>query len=143
MTPLVRWLKFNAVGALGMGVQLTALAGFNRLFAGHYLLATGTALELTLLHNFLWHQRFTFRDRRGTTPRLQALWRFHMSNGLVSLAGNLLLMRVLVHSARLPLLPANLIAIAFCSLANFALGTRWVFSSPAASDLTSTLCNVK
>ena len=63
MNPLIRWAKFNAVGVLGMGVQLAALAGFNRLFAGHYLAATCAALEVTLLHNFVWHERFTWRDR--------------------------------------------------------------------------------
>ncbi len=135
MNPLVRWAKFNAVGVLGMGVQLAALGGFNRLLAGHYLVATCAALELTLLHNFWWHQRFTWRDRRSSTPRLQALWRFHVSNGLVSLCGNLLLMRVLVHGAHLPLLAANAVAIVCCSVVNFTLGTRWAFATPRAVAL--------
>ncbi len=129
MNPLVRWAKFNAVGVLGMGVQLAALAGFNRLFAGHYLAATCAALEITLLHNFLWHERFTWRDRFDSTPRLRALWRFHVSNGLVSLCGNLLLMRLLVQGAHVPLLVANVAAILCCSVANFALGTRWAFAA--------------
>lgn len=128
MTPLTRWIRFNAVGVLGMGVQLAALAGFNRLLHGHYLLATGAALELTLLHNFWWHRRFTWRDRAGS------LLRFHVSNGLVSLAGNLLLMRALVQGAHLPLLVANVVAIGCCSLANFALGTRWAFALPVTTQ---------
>lgn len=47
-----RWLKFNAVGALGIGVQLTALASYHTLFALDYLAATALAVETALLHNF-------------------------------------------------------------------------------------------
>ncbi len=130
MTAPVRWLKFNVVGAVGMGVQLGALAGFNRLLHGHYLVATGAALELTLLHNFFWHERFTWRDRRASVPRLRALLRFHAANGLVSLLGNLMLMRLLVQGGHVPLLVANGIAIVCCSLANYGLGSRWAFALP-------------
>ena len=55
MNTLLRWGKFNLVGAMGMGLQLAALALFNRWTAGHYLYASALAIELTLLHNFIWH----------------------------------------------------------------------------------------
>jgi putative flippase GtrA len=55
------------------------------------------------------------------------LIRFHLSNGAVSIAGNLLLMRWLVGGLHIPLMPANFAAIAACSLINFALGDRFVF----------------
>jgi hypothetical protein len=59
-------LKFNAVGAMGMVVQLGLVAVFNRLMAGRYLLATALAIEITLLHNFFWHVRYTWRDRKDS-----------------------------------------------------------------------------
>ena len=126
MTPLARWLKFNAVGVLGMGVQLVALALLNRWLRGRYLVASAVALELTLLHNFWWHMRFTWRDR-AREERARALLRFHVSNGLVSLAGNLVLMRVLVSWGHVPVVAANLCAIVCCSLLNFALANLWAF----------------
>lgn len=130
---LRRWGKFNMVGAMGMAVQLSALALLTRWSAGSYLLASAAAVELTLLHNFLWHWRFTWRDRRDSATPLRQLTRFHLSNGLVSLLGNLALMRLLVHRAHLPLLAANAIAILGCSLANFCLGDAWAFAeAPAA-----------
>jgi len=122
-----RWIKFNLVGAVGVVVQLSALALFNHWFRGHYLFATIAALELTLLHNFAWHLRYTWRDTQGST--LTRLLRFHLSNGLVSLAGNLLLMRLLVSQAHLPVLAANAIAIACCSLVNFFLSHHWIFAA--------------
>jgi putative flippase GtrA len=53
MSSLARWARFNAVGAMGMAVQLGALAMLARVARGHYLWATAAAIELTLLHNFI------------------------------------------------------------------------------------------
>jgi putative flippase GtrA len=129
VSTLIRWCKFNLVGAMGMVVQLAALALFNRLTAGRYLLASAAALELTLLHNFAWHLHYTWRDRRDRSALLVQLVRFHLSNGLVSMLGNLALMRILVHEARMPLLASNSIAILCCSIVNFCLGNNWAFAA--------------
>jgi putative flippase GtrA len=125
----IRWSKFNLVGAMGMAVQLAALDLINRCVPGHYLIASAAAVELTLLHNFVWHLCYTWRDRRDGSARLTQLIRFHLFNGLVSLLGNLALMRILVHDARLPVLVANSIAILCCSMVNFCLGDHWAFAA--------------
>jgi dolichol-phosphate mannosyltransferase len=129
MNPFIRWLKFNLVGALGMVVQLGSLAVFNHWFAGHYLCATFAAIELALLHNFAWHLHYTWRDRRDCSALPAQLLRFHLSNGLVSLVGNLALMRALVDGAHLQVLAANGIAILCCSIVNFFLGDTWTFAA--------------
>ncbi len=125
-----RALKFVLVGGLGVGVQLGVLAALNAIKI-NYLLATALAVEAAVLHNFLWHQRFTWADRAGIKMRgsLTTLFRFHLSNGLISVVGNLLLMRLLVPEFRLPVLHANIATIAICFLANFLASDRWVFSS--------------
>jgi putative flippase GtrA len=139
MNTLIRWGKFNLVGAIGVAVQLAALALFNRLAPGHYLCATAAAIELTLLHNFVWHLHFTWRDRRNDSAVLAQLVRFHLSNGLVSMLGNLILMRLLVHQAHLPILLANAVAILCCSILNFVLSNHWAFRQTvgAPSELSS------
>ena len=120
----LRWLKFNLVGGLGVVVQLVCLALFRRWM--HYLVATALAVEIAVLHNFFWHERFTWKDRPG--GRRQRLLRFHLGNGVVSILGNLGLMWLLVsHFHMKRLLFANAIAIAVCSLLNFALGEWFVF----------------
>ena len=129
MNTLRRWGRFNLVGAVGMVVQLALLAGLNRLASGHYLYATAAAIEITLLHNFVWHLRFTWRDRRHGASVLGQLLRFHLSNGLVSMLGNLVLMRILVHGAHMPLLAANCVAVLCCSVVNFCLGNSWAFAA--------------
>jgi putative flippase GtrA len=128
MNTFIRWGKFNVVGAMGMIVQLGLLALFNRWAAGHYMFASAAALELTLLHNFVWHLHYTWRDRRDPTSLPAQLLRFHLSNALVSMLGNLALMRILVDEAHLPLLVSNGIAILCCSVINFCLGDGWAFA---------------
>jgi putative flippase GtrA len=134
MNTLLRWGKFNLVGAMGMGLQLALLALFNRWTAGHYLYASAAAIEFTLLHNFVWHLHYTWRDRRDGATQLRQFVRFHLSNGFVSMLGNLTLMRLLVHEARLPLLVSNVIAIVCCSVANFCLGNKWAFAGPRKAE---------
>jgi putative flippase GtrA len=114
-----------------MVVQLTALALLNRWAPGHYLYASAAAVELTLLHNFVWHLHYTWHDRRDDSALLTQFVRFHLSNGLVSLLGNLALMRLLVQEAHLPVLISNCIAILCCSIVNFCLGNDWVFAAKA------------
>lgn len=122
------WVKFNLVGAIGIGVQLAVLAALNRAL-GNYVLATAIAVEFTVLHNFLWHERFTWADRAGLSWResLLRLVKFNLSNGAVSVLGNIVLMRCFVGGLGLPVLVANLLAIAVCGLVNFLLGDRFVF----------------
>src|SRR5512140_3345440 len=108
-----RWLRFNAVGLGGIIVQLAVLACLTRLAGLSYLPATGCAVEAAVIHNFAWHQRWTWRDRGFSGAALLApLLRFHLTNGLVSIAGNLLLMRVFTGTVGLDPLLANPIAIA-------------------------------
>ena len=131
-----RWVKFNFVGGLGVGVQLLALAVFRRWMKLDYLLATGMAVEIAVIHNFLWHERFTWADRpaRRRVQSLVRLAKFNGSNGAVSLVGNLVLMRVLVGELKFNYVASNLLAIVSCSLVNFVLGDRFVFEAEAKPD---------
>jgi putative flippase GtrA len=124
-----RWLKFNLVGALGTGVQLGALVLLKSALHMNYLRATALAVEISVLHNFIWHERYTWRDRvlRSWRGQLRSLAAFHLTNGLVSIVGNVLLMRLFVGQLRIPYFVANLLAIGICGLANFVLADRIAF----------------
>lgn len=127
MSPATRlrlW-KFSLVGAIGIVVQLGVLAVLLALRT-NYLTATALAVEAAVVHNFFWHQRFTWSDRAGSSAAVR-LFRFHLSNGLISVAGNLLLMRMLVGWLGVPVLAANAMAISACFVANFLASDRWVF----------------
>lgn len=135
MNPLTRFLRFNLVGILGIVTQLTTLFVLNHAFPHHYLVSSTIAVELTLLHNFIWHLHYTWpaESQRRTREALTQLLRFHLSNGLISLLGNLVLMRLFVHSTHMPVLLANTFTIACCGLANFLLAHHWVFSRATQS----------
>jgi putative flippase GtrA len=129
-TIFTRWLRFNAAGLVGVIVQLAALAAFTHIAGFTTLVATTFAVEAAILHNFIWHERYTWADRTHAAPQLAfaRLLRFNLSNGAVSLLGNLVLMKLLVDTAHLPLLLGNLIAIAICSTFNFLISEYIVFA---------------
>jgi putative flippase GtrA len=123
---LVRWLKFNAVGAFGIAVQLTVLTLLKSGLGLNYLLATALAVEATVLHNFVWHERFTWSDRPPQTS-LKRLVKFNLTTGGLSILGNVVAMKLLVEVVGVNYLPANLLSIAACSIANFFVADRAIF----------------
>jgi putative flippase GtrA len=132
----LRWVKFNLVGGLGIAVQLAGLLALKSGLHLNYLLATALAVETAVLHNFLWHERYTWADRvqpswQRSPPRLL---RFNLATGSVSIAGNLALMKLMVSLGRVNYLIANGIAIALCSLLNFLVSEEWIFGSEAKNQ---------
>jgi putative flippase GtrA len=129
-TPLLaRWTAFNLVGFAGMAVQLAVVAFLVKVMGWNYLLATGLAVEAAVLHNFAWHQQWTWRDRPPSSRRDLAvrLARFHILNGAVSLAGNLALTALCTGLLHLDPIVSNMIAIAVCSCINFTASEAMVF----------------
>jgi putative flippase GtrA len=126
----LRWLKFNAVGALGVGVQLAVLFLLRSELHWNYLAATALAVEVTLIHNFFWHERYTWADRLRPSSKksLPRFLRFNLANGSVSILGNLVLMEVLAGRLQMNYLTANVVAIALCSIVNFLFSETWVFA---------------
>ncbi len=129
---LRRAAKFYAVGGAGIVVQLAALAALKSAAGLHYLVATALAVEIAVLHNFVWHERWTWRDRTHGGGIFARLVRFHLSNGLLSLAGNLVFMRVLAGACGVPYLAANAVSIALCAALNFAASEWFVFRAHSA-----------
>jgi putative flippase GtrA len=133
---LARWLKFNFVGGIGIVVQFVVLYFLKTVLHFDYLFATAVAVEAAVVHNFAWHEQFTWSDRvqpswRESLPRLL---RFNLANGGVSIIGNLVLMKVMVGMGRMNYLAANVVAIALCSVANFLVSEEWVFGEKGSSS---------
>jgi putative flippase GtrA len=125
-------VRFYAVGAAGIIVQLAALTFLTSRLHLNYLPATALAVEAAILHNFFWHERWTWAERTRSLPAggLRRLVRFHLTTGAVSILGNLALMQALVGRMHVPYLAANATAIALCSLLNYLAADRLVFRSP-------------
>ena len=129
----IRWLKFNVVGGIGILVQLGTLTLLRSGLGVNYLIATAAAVEAAVLHNFFWHERFTWADRPAGKS-VRRLMRFNLSTGAISIVGNLVAMKLLVGVIGVNYFIANLLSITVCSLANFAVGDRWVFAMSSAED---------
>jgi putative flippase GtrA len=128
-TSLHRWLVFNAVGALGFLVQMAALVLLMEWLHWNYVPATALAVEAAVVHNFLWHQHWTWADR-APAGRARA-WRrfacFNLTNGLLSIAGNLVFMRLFMDALPVNYAAANAMAIAACAILNYIASDRLVF----------------
>lgn len=127
---MIHFIRFNVVGVFGFALQSGAL--FVLTHGAHpfgYLPATVVAVELAILNNFIWHQRWTWRDRPSATAgeTLRRLAKFNLTNGAVSITGNLVLMSILVGRLGLPIAGANVASVAACSICNFFLADRIAF----------------
>ncbi len=131
-----RFGRFSLVGLMGAGLQVLLILLFTKQLDISAALATSMAVEITIVHNFMWHEHFTWtgRGHRGTREVAVRLWRFHVGNGLISLAGNTVLMYWLVERLQVPVVPATLGAIGTLALVNFFIAERWVFADALSRD---------
>jgi putative flippase GtrA len=123
-----RFLRFNIVGAAGIGVQVFAvwlLADRMRLPIS---LATVAAVGAAVVHNYCWHRVWTWADRQRSDPAFLEFLLFAGANGLVSLAGNVAIVTALTAFTRVGAVPASLIAIASCGVVNYWVADRAVFA---------------
>ena len=105
-----------------------------------YVPATLVAVESAILHNFFWHERITWDDRRREAgSSAQRLLRFHLGTGLTSLLGNLAVTTFAVEALHFPTLLANAMAVGTTSLANFLVADRYVFSSTSATVIVAAI----
>ena len=125
----LRWLKFYLVG--GVGIAALILVALKTGLGLNYLVATALAVEGAVVHNFLWHQRFTWPDR-SSGDRGAGSWtcfvKFNLTTGALSIAGNLVFMKVLAGLGHVNYLLANAITIAACSVLNFLVSDGFVFA---------------
>jgi len=127
---MMHWIKFNVVGLLGFGLQSATLFILTHtVYSISYLAATAVAVELAVLNNFVWHQRWTWNDRPSSAKKetWRRLAKFNVTTGLVSLVGNLVLMSILVGRFGLPITGANVITVGACSVLSFFLADRIAF----------------
>ena len=133
-----RWARFASVGVIGFAVQLTLVHLLTAVVGLDYLVAIVFAVEAAVLHNFVWHERWTWRDRVMGSSREAAyarLVKFNAASGLISIVGNVFFTAVFVELAGAPVLAANVAAIVCLTMLNFLAADRLAFA-PAARHRT-------
>lgn len=131
---------FAMVGAMGFVVQLTVVALLTTLALWPYWTATIAAVEVAILHNFWWHEQWTWRERSTDAGVAARLLRFHVGAGCISIAGNLLITTLGVEFLHVGAITANIAAVALTSLANFWVADRWVFHASESARPEGLAC---
>jgi putative flippase GtrA len=121
------WLqlvRFSVVGASGYVVNLLLYALCVKVVGIHYLVAEAIAWVTAGANNFVWNRHWTFKAREGQI-HVQAV-RFLLVS-LLALAVNLLVLRILVESAGMGKLAAEMIALGASTPLNFLGNKLWSF----------------
>lgn len=133
-----RYARFLTIGLFGFVLQLSTLWALTSMAHWPWLPATLASVELAVVHNYLWHACWTWRDRPGTAAA--RFVRFQLANGLASIVGNAALMWLLAGVLGMPPVPANALAVAAISVANFLAADRWVFRRRGRLGVASIVC---
>jgi putative flippase GtrA len=124
-----RFVRFVIAGAGGFIVQVGMLAVLTSLFGVHYLVATLIAVEAAILSNFVWHYRWTWRDRAASW--VDQLIRFNALNAITSIFGSIFLTALFVEVVGLQVVSANIASVLALSVINFLGANRLVFRAAA------------
>jgi dolichol-phosphate mannosyltransferase len=123
--------RFLLVGGSGVVVNSCALAALHQGVGVPLLIASPLAVELSIIHNFVWNDRWTFRHRARSRTQMQRFARFN----LVSLIGLLIttgITLLLVEQLGIQYLISNLCGVALATLCNFSANTHWTWQTREA-----------
>ncbi len=118
-----RMARFGIVGTLGLGVNSAVLFLAHGVAGLPLLVASALAVEVAILHNFLWNDRWTFG---ASGFSLRRLGKFNLTSlgGLLIASGVLYL---LVTFVGVHYLLANLAGVALATAWNFASSLLWTW----------------
>jgi putative flippase GtrA len=127
----VRFVKFAAVGALGMVVDLTVLNVMHKVFGLPLLVANTISFSTAVLSNFTWNRLWTFPESRER-PLIPQLAQFTLVN-IVGLAINNLVLGLVFNFVK-NFLPdpldynfAKITAIGVVLFWNYGINRLWTY----------------
>ena len=123
--------QFLVVGASGVLVNNLTLFTLYQFLRLPLVFASSVAVLLSIGNNFVWNDRWTFKQRHGAlSSAMRRFARFGAASfgGLVLTTGTLWL---LVNEAGLNYLVANLLAIGAGTASNFVINSRWTYGKAA------------
>lgn len=133
---MTRWARFAGVGLMGLVFQLSLVYVLTSILTVDYRIAIVIGVEAAILHNFAWHERWTWRDRVVGSSREAAyvrLMKFNAASGLISIVGNVAFTTAFVELIGAPVLLSNVSAIICLTLLNFMAADRLAFAPAMGS----------
>lgn len=124
----VRFIKFLAVGASGVVVNLGAQFVLKDLLNVSLPIAAGVAIEISIISNFLFNDAFTFRDRRSD-ERNSFFFRLLKFNGicLIGAAVQYAITLLLTENFGIYHLISAFIGIAVATMINYLVNNWWTW----------------
>jgi len=132
MKATVRTARFLAIGWLGFVVQIAAIGALTALAHWPWLPATCVAVEASIVHNYLWHERWTWGDRACASvpaPRVVRFAKYNAATGLVAIVGNVGLTALYLSLLTVPAVVANALSVVTLTIVNVVVADRWIFTS--------------
>jgi putative flippase GtrA len=117
-------IRFSIVGASGYAVNLILYALLVKVLSVEYLVAETVAWIVSAGNNFVWNRHWTFKAGDGQVHAQAA--RFFVVT-LVALGFNLIVLRILVESAGMDKVVAEVLALAASTPLNFLGNKLWSF----------------
>lgn len=122
-------LAFCAVGGSGVLVNTGLLLLLGHLAGLRLELASPLAIETAILWNYTLNDRWTFRRRGSQGSAMGRLLRFHLVSAVAALV-NYGLLLLLVRTAGMRALAANLVGIAVGTAINYGANSLWTWRAP-------------
>jgi putative flippase GtrA len=124
----LRAAKFGTVGASGVLVNMLVLWLLKARAGAPLWLASGAAIELSILNNFIWNYHWTFGDRQGSQPHdwHRALVKYHLAVSAAAVS-NFILLWLLHERWGMDYLLANALGIVCGFAINYLFSNQWVF----------------
>ena len=125
----LKFVKFGLVGVSGIAVNMGVLWFLTELIGLDYLVSSVIAIFLSILNNFIWNDRWTWRERRlpGIRAFLIRFLKFSLVSCITAYVGNWGILYSLTRFLNVHYLVANLIGIAAASILNFIFNHFWTF----------------
>jgi len=131
----VRFVRFSIAGATGFAAQIAIVGVLANLLGIYYLAATAIAVEAAIVINFLWHERWTWRDRTGSSGALPRFLKFNALTAATSIIGSVAITGILVEYFTFSPMLANVISVIVLSVINFVGADSLVFRATATLAL--------
>jgi len=124
----MRILKFMAVGASGVAVNMGLLWLLTEFAGLFYLFSAIASIEVSIITNFLLNEHWTFSDRRGKNQSMTSRGIKFNVVSMVSLGLNITILFTLTNYFGLHYMLSELIAILAAFVSNFFLNLKWTWN---------------
>lgn len=132
-----RLARFSVAGLAGFAAQVAVLWLLLSLTTMHYAIATVLAVEAAIVLNFIFHERWTWRDRTHRAGAFGRLLRFNALTGMTSILGGVAVTALFVETMGINAVLANVTSIVLLGAVNFIGANTLVFRAAIAVAATA------